>query len=118
MCPQDSSGASPAREMKIELTDQNLTVGAILEMADVFEIADLKRACEFALSVAGQTHKDPLPATTEDLLRLLAGAVEFLRDRAPEKLATVESFVDGIAAQSYKQSRAKFRKSSKGSAAV
>jgi|SRR5579862_322891 len=116
MCPQDSSGASPAREMKIEVTDQNLAAGAILEMADVFEAGDLKRACEFALSVAGQTHEGPLPATTEGLLEVLAGAVKFLRDRSPEKLTKVESFVDGIAAESYKQRRAKLRRFSKGSA--
>ncbi|HYL46425.1 MAG TPA: hypothetical protein VEU52_05325, partial [Candidatus Limnocylindrales bacterium] len=84
--------------MKIEVTDQSLTAGAILEMADALEADALRRACALALSLAGQSRKEPLPAAAEDLLKVLTGAVEALRDRAPEKLAELENFVDGIAA--------------------
>jgi len=116
MCPQSSSGASPRPDMKIEVTDLNLTVGAIQEAAQVFTLQDLRRVCEFALSLAGRSLNRPLPTTEDGIREVLIDAVEFLRDKQPQKLAKVEEFVDGIARERFKANLARFRKSARESA--
>jgi hypothetical protein len=116
MSPFGGSGATPQPEMKIEVTDLNLTVGAILEAADVFTVPELRRVCEFTLSLAGRSLTRPLPTSEEGFRDILTSAVEFLRDNQPRELTKVEEFVDGIARERYKANRAKFRKSARESA--
>jgi hypothetical protein len=118
MTSRQSFGASPARDMKIDVTEQSLAAGAILEMADVFEAQDLKRVCEYALSLVGKSGEADLPEASDGLLKILADAVENLRERNPKRLPELEHFVDGVAAESYRKSRARSRKNSRGSASA
>lgn len=110
MCPQSSSGASPEQSME-EVTERSLTLGAIQEAVDDLEIEDLQRVCEFAASLAGRSEDESRSMSGDELRESFKGSVEYLRDNEPSKLAEVAKFVDGIAREQYKQTRARFRRS-------
>jgi hypothetical protein len=100
--------------MRIAVTDLSLTAGAIREAAEILNLDDLRRACEYALR--GRPRAERLPNTEEGLREVLTGAVESLRDSEPEKLTEIANFIDGIIRQRVKEAAANSRRSARGSA--
>lgn len=107
MSPQ----ASPEPDMRVEVTDLGLTVGAIQEAAEVLFIDDLRSACEFALLQRwGARAQRTLPTTEEGLRETLINAVEFLRGEEPRKLNKLAEFVDGLVRTRFKEAQANSRR--------